>query len=92
MEELELHDTVTLADGTVVPCDYLATIPQGYCFISLATADFSVLSAFTDPEKTETILYGEHELHNYSVFVSLSQEEPGRYKIALRKRFVDEEA
>ena len=92
MDEVELHDTVTLADGSEFPCDYLATIPNGFCFIAVQTDNIGpVMAAFTDAEKTATIIYGEHELTGYSVFVSIMQELPGQYKIALRRRFVGEE-
>ena len=92
MDEIEIHDTVELADGTVFPCDYLATIPNGYLFISLKTENISeILLAFTDKAKTATIYYGDHELHNYTVFVSITQEAPRQFKIAMRKAFVDEE-
>ena len=91
-EELELHDKVTLADGTEIPVEYLATIPNGHCFISPVGINIAeALSVFTDPEKTKTITYGDHVLTGYTVFVAVMQEQPGLYKIALRRRFEGEE-
>lgn len=92
MDDLELHDHVTLADGSEFPCDYVATIPNGFMFIAAQTNDLAaILGAFTDKAKTETITYGDHVLTGYTVFVSVMQEAPGQYKIALRRRFVGEE-
>lgn len=90
-EDLEIHDKVQLADGSEIPVEYLATIPNGHCFISpVGVSIAEAMAAFTDPEKTKTITYGEHVLTGYTVFVAIMQEEPGHYKIALRRRFEGE--
>ena len=63
MDELIIHDKVTLADGTVFPCSYLATIPQGYMFIAIPTDDIaSVAAAFSNKDKIARITYGEYVL------------------------------
>lgn len=80
-QDLELHDKVTLGDGTEFPCDYLATIPNGYCFISVYGNIGEIAAAFAN---TDTITYGEHILSGYSFF-SVTKEDEGRYKVALRK-------
>lgn len=87
----EFHDTVTLADGTVFNCEYVAVIPNGFLFASLLTDDpAAAMLAFMDNTKTAEITYGEHVLTGYTVFVALNQETAGHYKIAMRKRFADE--
>lgn len=92
MNENEFHDTVTLADGSVWNCEYVAVIPTGYLFAALLTDDpAAAMLAWMDSEKTSAITYGEHNLTGYTVFVGLNQESPGHYKIAMRKRFADEE-
>lgn len=91
-EELIINDKVTLADGTVFPCDYLATIPQGYMFIAITSDDLaSIVTAFSDKTKTAAITYGDYVLEHYTVFVSIQSEGPSRNKVMLRKAFVGEE-
>lgn len=92
MDEIEIYDTVTLASGRSYPCDYLATIPIGMLFVSVASDSIAEVSdVFSDPAETARILYGPHILTGYTVLVSVSPEAPGRYKIALRRAFVGEE-
>lgn len=88
--DIELHEHVKLADGKAFCCDYLATIPQGYMFISIKDAKMSeICDAFENEENTRTIQYGEHVLSNY-VLLNVKKEGVGRYKVALRKLFADE--
>lgn len=90
MGDLEIYDTVTLASGKTFNCDYLATIPTGYMFISIITDNVAeVMTSFVDHEETAKITYGEHVLENY-VFVGVQQEAQNRYKVMLRKAFVGE--
>ena len=92
MEELILFDNVELADGEKFSCDYLSTIPNGYMFIAIKDSDISqIVTAFTDKEKTKKIIYGNMTFEHYTVFVSVQQEAPGRFKVALRKAFAGEE-
>ena len=93
MDAIEIYDTVTLASGRVFPCDYLATIPIGMLFVSVACDSIGEVSTvFSDPAETARILYGQHKLVGYTVLCSVSPEAQGKYKIALRKPFVGEEA
>lgn len=90
MDDLEIHDTVKLASGKTFTCDYLATIPTGFMFISIITGNVAeVMTSFVDHSETASITYGEHVLENY-IFVGIQQEAPNRYKIMLRKAFVGE--
>lgn len=90
MEELEIYDTVTLASGKAFNCDYLATIPTGYMFISVISENAGeLLASFVQHEETARITYGDHILENY-VFVGIQQEAQNRYKVMLRKAFVGE--
>lgn len=91
-EELILHDKVTLADGTVFPCSYLATVPQGYMFIAIPSDDIaSIATAFSNREKIARITYGDYVLEHYTVFVGVQKEDDARYKVMLRKAFAGEE-
>lgn len=91
-EELELYDKVTLASGAEFACDYLSTIPIGFMFIALRTNDLaSALPHFMNKNELARITYGEHVLERYTVFVSVTQEGPDSFKIALRKAFAGEE-
>lgn len=88
MEEIELHDTVTLASGETIPCDYLSVIPNGYMFISAKTSNPSSLMALvTDEAKTSRIEYGDHVFIGYTEFVQISKESDTIYKVALRQPF-----
>ena len=90
MGDLEIYDTVTLASGKTLNCDYLATIPTGYMFISIITDNVAeVMTSFVDHKETAKITYGEHVLENY-VFVGVQQEVQNRYKVMLRMAFVGE--
>lgn len=92
MDDLIIHDKVELADGSQFPCDYLATVPQGYMFIAITSDDIAaIVTAFTDSAKTSAITYGEYVLEHYSVFVGVQKEGNARYKVMLRKAFVGEE-
>ena len=82
MAELEIHDKVTLSNGIEFPCDYLAAIPNGYCFISVITDDAgAVAAAFA---QNPDITYGEHVLTGYTFF-TMAKEDGGRYKVTMRK-------
>lgn len=90
MDELELHDTVSLASGKEFNCDYLSTIPNGYMFISIISENAGeVMTSFISREETAKIIYGEHILENY-VFVGIQQEAHNRYKVMLRRAYVGE--
>lgn len=90
MGDLEIYDTVALTSGKTFNCDYLATIPTGYMFISIITDNVAeVMTSFVDHKETAKITYGDHVLENY-VFVGVQQEAQNRYKVMLRKAFVGE--
>ena len=84
MDDLELHDKVTLSSGKEFNCDYLATIPNGYCFISVLSDNIGEIAAAFS--QNQEITYGEHVLTGYSFF-SIAKEENGRYKVTLRKGY-----
>ena len=90
MDELELHDTVTLASGKKFRCDYLTTIPNGFMFIAIKEEEPSNIAMyFTQPAETARIEYGNHVLENY-VFIGFQKESENQYKVMLRKAYVGE--
>lgn len=92
MDELVLSSHIELADGEMFECDYLSTIPNGYMFIAIKSDNISsIVSAFTDKEKTKKIKYANYELEGFTVFCGINQEATGRYKVTLRKAFAGEE-
>ena len=81
---MEIHDKVTLSNGEEFSCDYLSTIPNGYCFISIVSDDVGKIAAAFSQNLDVT--YGEHVLTGYSFFC-LAKEQNGRYKVTLRKGY-----
>ena len=90
MEDLEIHDKVTLASGKQFDCDYLATIPNGFMFIAVHNSTpGEIAQFFTQTTETASITYGEHVLTNY-VFVGMQKESENQYKVMLRRAYVGE--
>lgn len=83
---MEIHNSITLASGKQFPCDYLATSSNGYMFISINADPSEIVSYFTNKAETASIIYGEHELKNYS-FAGLQKVSDDSYKVMLRKAF-----
>lgn len=93
MDELVLSDHVELASGERFDCNYLSTIPNGYMFIAIKSDDIgSIVSAFTDKEKTKKIKYANYILEGFTVFCGINQEAAGMYKVMLRKAFAGEDS
>ena len=63
-------DTIKFANGEVHSCSFLSTIPENdtmRAFIALSDVDFATAAQiFSDPEKTETMKYGEYRLVGYT--------------------------